>query len=136
MPKKKLLLYTPVAHRDGCRLKEALATVVAQQATEEVHTPQGLAGRLSKPASGLKVAVLLAAGRGKLRELQALDRMLESLRLILILPDTAPDTIAQAHSLRPRYVTDIHSDFQDVCAVLRKMLVRPKPPKSPRPAFG
>lgn len=126
MPKRELLLYTPLAHRASYRLEEAVATVVSQQATEIVHTPKGLARRLRKPDNGLEVAVILAASRKRLRELQSLDQILESLRLILILPDAAPQTIAQAHNLRPRYVTHLHSDFQDVSAVLRKMLALPE----------
>ncbi|MEW6658298.1 MAG: hypothetical protein AB1424_06535 [Thermodesulfobacteriota bacterium] len=122
MPKRELLLYTPLAHSAGCRLEEAVAMVVSPQATEIVHTSQGLARRLRRPDNGLEVAVILAASRKKLRELQFLEQMLESLRLILILPDAAPQTIAQGHNLRPRYVTQMGSDFRDVSAVLRKML--------------
>lgn len=99
-----------------------MSTAVPGQTTEVVHTPEGLAQRLRRPHNGLEVAVLLATGREKLRELQSLDQMLETLRIILILPDADPQTIALAHSLRPRYVTNIQGDFQDVAAVLRKIL--------------
>ena len=126
MPQKKLLLYTPLAHKAGFRLEEAVATVVPEQTTEVVHTPAGLARRLRRPHNGLEVAVILATRQKQLRELQSLDQMLESLRIILILPDAAPQTIARAHSLRPRYVTNMHSDFQDVSAVLRKLLALPE----------
>jgi hypothetical protein len=128
MRRPKLLLYTPLAHKASYRLEEAVATVVPHQATEIVHTPKGLAHRLRRPHYGLEVAVLLAAGRRRLREMQALEQMLERLRLILILPDSDPRTIAQAHSLRPRYLSNIHSDFQDVAAVLKKMLAIPELP--------
>jgi hypothetical protein len=122
MPKRKLLLYIPLDHRASYRLEEAVATVVSHQATEIVHTPGDLARKLRKPDNGLEVAVILAASLKRLRELQPLDQILESLRLILILPDAAPRTIAQAHNLRPRYLTNIQSDFQDVAAVLRKIM--------------
>jgi hypothetical protein len=122
MPKRKLLLYIPLGHGASYRLEEAVATVVSQQATEIVHTPGSLTRKLRKPDNGLEVAVLLTASRKRLRELQSLDQILEGLRLILILPDAAPQTIAQAHNLRPRYLTNIHSDFQDVAAVLRKIM--------------
>ena len=48
------------------------------------------------------------------------------LRVILILPDADPQTIARGHNLRPRYLSNIQSDFQDVAAVLRKMLAFPE----------
>jgi hypothetical protein len=44
----------------------------------------------------------------------------------LILPDADPQTIARGHNLRPRYLSNIQSDFQDVAAVLRKMLAFPE----------
>ena len=131
MPQRKLLLYTPVAHKAGYRLEEAVAAVLPEETTEVVRTPKGLARRLRRPRNGLQVAVIMATGRKKLEELQPLEQMLESLLTIMILPDADPRTIA--HKLRPRYVTDIHSDFQDVAAVLEKMLTLPdlqidKPP--------
>lgn len=119
---RKLLLYTPLAHRASHRLEEAVAAVIPEQITERIHTAEGLAQRLRRPHNGLEVAILLATSRAKLRELQSLDQMLERLRVILILPDADPQIIARAHSLRPRYFTNIQSDFQDVAAVLRKIM--------------
>ncbi len=126
MPPSKLLLYAPLAHGASSRLEEVLATIVPAQAIEVVRTSGDLARRLSRPHNGLEVAVILAAGRKKLWELQSLDQMLENLRVILILPDADPQTIAQGHTLRPRYLTDIKSNFQDVAAVLEKMLALPE----------
>jgi hypothetical protein len=120
-----LLLFTPLAPRASYRLEEAMATVVPKQATKVVHTPQALAGRLWKPANDLEGPVIMAASREKPQELPSLDQMQESLRLILILPNTDSPTIAQTPGLRPRYVTHIRSDFQDVSAVLIKMLALP-----------
>ena len=121
MSKRELLLYTPLAHRASYRLEKAVAAVVPKQATEAVHTRDGLARRLRKPNNGLEVVAILAASRKELRELLSLAQILEGLRIILVLPDADPQTIAQGHSLRPRYVTNIHSDFQDVAAVLGKI---------------
>ena len=126
--RRRLLLYTPLAHKASYRLEDAVAAVVSEQTTEVVHTREGLTQRLRRPHNGLEVAVLLASGREELRELQALDPMLENLRIILILPDIAPLTIALAHSLRARYVADIHGDFQDVAAVLQKILAASRNP--------
>ena len=126
MSQRILLLYTPLAHGASYRLEEAVAKVVPEQTTEVVHTAKDLVQRLRRPFNGLEVAVALAAGREKLREIQSLSQMLERLRLILILPDASPQTIAQGHRLRPRYLSNIHGDFQDVAAVLRKMLALPE----------
>jgi hypothetical protein len=103
-------------------LEAALAPVIPPHAAEIVSSPEDLARRLRSPNKSLRVAVILAACPKKLEGLQSLGPLLENLRLILILPDAGPQTIAQAHSLRPRYLTNIDSDFQDVAAVLKKML--------------
>jgi hypothetical protein len=124
-----LLLYIPLAHKAGNRLEAAVATVVPPQATEIVHTIEGLARRLRRSRNGLEMAVLLAPGRKKLQELKSLDQMLERLRVILIIPNSDHQTISQAHSLRPRYITNIDSDFKDVAAVLKKMLALLELPK-------
>lgn len=121
MSKRELLLYSPLAHKVSHRLEEAVASVVPQQATEIVHTPEGLARRLRRPHNGLEVAVIMAATRKELGELLSLSQMFEGLRIILVLPDADPQTIAQGHSLRPRYLTLMGSDFQDVAAVLSKI---------------
>jgi len=126
MSERKLLLYTPLANGASHRLEKVLAAVVPEQTTEVVHTAEGLAQRLRRPFNGLEVAVILAPGRKNLLELQDLDQMLERLRVILILPDADPQTIARGHNLRPRYLSNIQSDFQDVAAVLRKMLAFPE----------
>jgi hypothetical protein len=135
MPQRKLLLYTPLAHKAGHRLEEAVVAVLPEGTAEVVRTAAGLARRLRSPRNGLEVAVIMATGRKKLEELQPLEQMLESLLTILILPDAAPRTIARAHKLRPRYVTDIRSDFQDVAAVLKKMLALPELPLEPTTSF-
>jgi hypothetical protein len=135
MLQRKLLLYTPQAHKAGYRLEEAVAAVLPEETTEVVRTMEGLVRRIKRPHNGLEVAVIMATGRKKLQELQSLEQMLESLRTILILPDADPRTIAQAHRLRPRYITDIRSDFQDVAAVLKKMLALPDLPIANPPSF-
>jgi hypothetical protein len=122
MPLTKLLLYTPPAHLASCRLEEVVAAVIPELITRKVHSAAALAQVLGSPHEGLEVALLLATSRERLGELQAFGQMLESLRVILILPDGDPQSIAQAHSLRPRYLSNIQSNFQDVAAVLRKIL--------------
>ena len=68
------------------------------------------------------IAILLAASKEELQELVSVGELLEDIRIILVLPDTDRDTVANAHILRPRYLTYVDSDFSDVAAVLSKML--------------
>lgn len=122
MTPKRLLLYVPVGGGIGYRLTEAVAAVLPKKEVEMVQTLDTLSDRLQQPLNGLELAVLLSANRRQLMDFLNLSPLLDRLRIILILPDNKPLTISLGHSLQPRFVTYIHSDFQDVAAVLQKIL--------------
>jgi hypothetical protein len=44
------------------------------------------------------------------------------MKTIVILPDSNPDTVAKGHILRPRFLSYCDGDFQDVAAVLSRMI--------------
>lgn len=81
-----------------------------------------LTNRLHRPAGDPTIAVLLAAGRKDLDELLAIRDLLDRARIILILPDRNKDTINKGHTLFPRFLTYVDSNFDWVTAVLEKML--------------
>ncbi|MDD2902149.1 MAG: hypothetical protein PHU44_06905 [Syntrophales bacterium] len=122
MTQKKLLLYVPVAGGVGYRLTEAVGAALPQQEVEVVQTLDALSNRLQQPLNGLELAVLLSASQRQLFDFLTLRPLPDRLRIILVLPDAKPETISLGHSLQPRFVTYIHSDFQDVAAVLRKIM--------------
>ncbi|MFZ5452539.1 MAG: hypothetical protein ACOZF2_11850 [Thermodesulfobacteriota bacterium] len=122
MTPKKLLLYAPLAENAGCRLTQAVTAVLPRQEVEVVQTLDALSHRLQQPLDGLELAVLLSASQRQLMDFLALKPLPDRLRIILVLPDSKPQTISLGHSLQPRFVTYIHSDFQDVAAVLQKIV--------------
>lgn len=69
----------------------------------------------------MTIAVFLAASKEELSELVSIRNLLADLRIILVLPDARDDTISKGHTLRPRFLTDVDSDFLDIVAVLGKM---------------
>ena len=81
-----------------------------------------LSYRLQQPMNGLEIAILLAGSDQDLADFISLHDLLSELRIILILPDRKPSTFAKGHKLGPRYMTYTDSDFQDVKAVLSKMI--------------
>ena len=70
----------------------------------------------------IAAAVLFACTKDALSDILSAKELLEDVRIILILPDRLPDTISKGHLLRPRFMTYAESDFEDVRAVLNKML--------------
>jgi hypothetical protein len=67
------------------------------------------------------LAVLYAATRADLMELIFLGNFLGELRLVLIIPDRDPTTVAKAHALRPRFLALAEKDLDELESVLKRM---------------
>ena len=117
-----MLLYVKGQDRAGKQLQEAVETVVPKDDMEICRTFDDLSGRLHQPRNGLEIAVLLAADSQDLSNLVSLQDVLEDFRIILIVPDSERDTISQAHTLRPRFLTYVKGNFEEVQMVLTKMI--------------
>jgi len=84
---------------------------------------ESLSHWLRQPADDLPIAAVLLAARSEdLSDLLSIRDLLRDVRIILILPDREANTIAQGHTLRPRFLSYTDSDFTDVLAVLGKCL--------------
>ncbi|NTW77028.1 MAG: hypothetical protein HGB33_04485 [Syntrophaceae bacterium] len=81
-----------------------------------------LCDRLRQPVFNPRIIILLAASRKELEDILSIRELLEDAKIILIVPDTDPATLARGHTLRPRFLSDRSSDFVDVAAVLGQMI--------------
>ena len=117
-----MLLYATDSGKASQRLLARIEGLVAKEKLEKYETIDVLTQRLRKPRGDMEIAVLLAADRQDLLEMLCIRDLLDNMRTILILPDKSDDTIAKGHNLRPRYVSFVDSDFEDIAAVLGKML--------------
>jgi hypothetical protein len=95
---------------------------VPKSKTEKCTTLTDLTRRLRQPQNNVGIALLTAKTKQDLEDLVALRELLADIRVILILPDRDHDTISKAHALYPRFLTYIDRDFDEVKAVLSKML--------------
>ncbi|MDP1989583.1 MAG: hypothetical protein Q8K00_01065 [Syntrophales bacterium] len=59
----------------------------------------------------------------------SLGDLLADVKSILILADDDRDTIMKAHTLRPRYITWVDTDFRHIVNVLRNMVALYDAPK-------
>ncbi|MBE9582058.1 MAG: hypothetical protein IMF18_10615 [Proteobacteria bacterium] len=119
-----LLFYSTSAKGPGERLHRVIEVLVPKREIEIFRTIESLTRRLHRPGLGhnMTIAVFLAASKEELSELVSIRNLLADLRIILVLADAQGDTIAKGHTLRPRFLTDVDSDFLDIVAVLGKML--------------
>jgi len=114
------LLYASTDNDDGKRLYAVLKER-APIKLELYQTLESLVSRLHRPLIDLKIAVLMAPTRKALDDFVQLRDLLRDMRLLLILPDREPGTIAKGHKLRPRLLTYTDSDFSDVATVLNRI---------------
>ena len=91
---------------------------------QQVRTTADLKAHLkgSGEKRGQEVLVLLAETRERMAELIRLGDLLEDSRLILIVPDQAPDTLSAAHRLFPRFVATMADQYKDLCSVIGRMV--------------
>ncbi len=103
--------------------KELQAFIVRQFPGVEIsRTIKSLNERLRQTINNGEVAVLIAATGAELDNFLTLRDLLHDLKLILILPDREPETIAKGHVLRPRLLCCLDYDENEIMAVLAKML--------------
>ena len=60
--------------------------------------------------------------RQELTLLLSLTEHLRDLRLVLILPDRDAATVAEGHRLRPRFMSDCESDYEEIGVVVKRMV--------------
>jgi len=117
-----LVIYANAENGAGERLRRAIELRVPVEQVTTFMTINSLERKLRQPAHGLTIAVLLAASRQDLLELYAIKDLLDDIKIILILPDSESETTALGHKLSPRFISYISGNFDDVGAVLRKMV--------------
>lgn len=67
-------------------------------------------------------AVLIAPTRKDLERILQLQRVLDGMPLLMILPDREPDTISKAHRFRPRFLTYVDDDLSEIIGVVKKIM--------------
>ena len=117
-----VILFSTSQRKSGERLQRIVEAVVSEKNVKIYRTIDALSGGLRQPRNDVSVALLLASSRMDLHELVSLRDLLWDIKIILILPDSDPETIAKGHILRPRFLSDCDSNFQDVAAVLSRMI--------------
>lgn len=94
--------------------------------TETFNSVAHLSRRLCRlyARRGETIGVLFAADRQDLANLLSIQDLLDDVRIILVLPDDKKETVSAGHRLRPRYISYAGGNFEDVAAVLNKMMQR------------
>ena len=120
-----LLFYASANHDVTKRLQEVMETVAPEENRVTYRDIQALSQRFREPAEGQRIVLLSALNQQDLSSIQSIRSLLSDESIIIILPDREADTITIGHSLHPRFLTYIDSDFAELTGVLVKMLTVP-----------
>ena len=109
---------------DGLLL-QSLETVIPSGEMKICRSVDQLSGTLHQPGSRLAIVILLTLSRRELLDILFLRDLLGEMKIILILPDSHPETLMKGHLLRPRFLCDQTGNFQEVAAVLDRLIHHP-----------
>ncbi len=101
-------------------LKEA-ARFVAKDHLEAFVDLEAFTARMRRPKAEASVALLWNPSRDELRELGSLRGLLEGVRVLLVLGDQKPETVALAHRLLPTYVAYVDDGIPNIISVLNRL---------------
>jgi hypothetical protein len=106
----------------GRRLQEHLRTSAHVERCDLFTSVAAFGARLRRPLGTATIGILIPADDRDLVRLAASRHLLRDMRIILVLPDSLPQTISNGHTLRPRFVSYADGDLKDVQAVVEKMV--------------
>lgn len=122
-----LLLVDGMAALSLARLRDRIGLYPPGPSVEWFSRIEAFSTRIRRLPSDIGIAVLFIPNGGRLVEIAALMEFLDSVRLILILPEESAALRRAALHLHPSYVCSPDSDFNDLTAVLDKIRVQPSP---------
>lgn len=117
-----LLVYSTKTNDAEERLLRVIELLLPEKKLKFYRSIDDLSARLRQPVVNPRIIILLAASRKELENILSIRELLEDAKIILIVPDTDPATLARGHTLRPRFLSDCNSDFVDVAAVVGQMI--------------
>lgn len=82
-----------------------------------------LESELRKPWGLYDLVILFAATGEELEQFVSLEELLDGIPVLLVLMEDSHDVLKMAHRLHPRYISVAKEGFDDVAAVLEKMIV-------------
>jgi hypothetical protein len=117
-----VIFYSAKGEKAGERLLKIIKTVVPEEDTAICRDINALSNTLHQPRTGEAISILYTSDSSELPDILSLRELLWEMKLILVLPDNNADTVAKGHSLRPRFLSYSDGNFNDIEAVLKRMI--------------
>jgi len=71
-----------------------------------------------------RLYILFIDSKARLNKLMTFINLLDGRRLLVVGPDEKPETTSKILKLFPRFFTHIKSNYDDLCAVIKKIISR------------
>jgi hypothetical protein len=117
-----LLIYSTTTSLKEKRLLRIIELMLPEKEFKFYRTIDDFSQRLRQPVLKQRIVILMLNSPKELEDVLSIRELLEDAKIILIVPDTNPATLARGHILRPRFLSDGRSDFVDVAAVLGRII--------------
>jgi len=117
-----LLIYSTTTSLEEKRLLRIIELMLPEKKFKFYRTIDDFSQRLRQPVLKQRIVILLLNSPKELEDVLSIRELLEDAKIILIVPDTNPATLARGHTLRPRFLSDCNSDFVNVAAVLGRII--------------
>jgi len=118
---RNLLAYIPHSSDNGDGVRSAISQAGLLSGLEELDTISKLEEKLRKPLGERYSVLLMPQDQNDLDLLISLQKLFESLPVIIHLPDSTKESISKGHELRPRYMIFPGDDLSDFSLVLRRL---------------
>ncbi len=118
----KVIYYSGGSVFEAERLKKIMEMAISPVNIAVCRSLESFARQLRHPVEESPIVVVLTAVRDELSNILLLKDLLLDRRLILVLPDDDPETLSQGHTLRPRFVSTLAGNYNDVAVVLERMV--------------
>jgi len=115
------ILFTKIFDKQGEQLVKTLQDSLNEIKIKVVYSLYDVVQNLRGAMQNSTVVLLHAASHDSLDDIMLIREKLGGTRIILILPDEEDDTVAKGHLLRPRFISTVNCDFNNILAVLNKM---------------
>lgn len=123
----QILLYSRKQDKNESRLAEAIRIATPGKEIELLTSLADLRERLRSIIEPASIAILVAADREELQNLQAFRDMLTEIYVILVIPDWQESTVKLAYILKPRFMNVLGDDFLDLSQIIAKIVQNPHP---------
>jgi hypothetical protein len=118
----ELILYLPGKNEASANLLRIIQTVIPDHEIKIYSSIGELSERLHKSMLDVGAGVFHVESRAELLEIIYLKDLFQEMKMILVAPDSQPDTLDKAYTLCPRFIAVAESDFIHLGSVLKKIM--------------